>query len=123
MDNNSHHVPSLGSYLGVFGALMFFTAITVGAATLDLGVFNLPIALAIAGTKAALVMWIFMELRHAPRLTRLTAMTGVAFLAILLILTFGDYVGRTMPLPSDPAWLPKSTSIPAAPAHGAEPSH
>jgi cytochrome c oxidase subunit 4 len=118
MDNHSsHEVPSVGAYLGVFGALMVLTVITVGAAMVDLGTFNTPIALAIAGTKATLVMWIFMELRHAPRLTRLTAVTGIAFLAILLILTFGDYYGRT--LSTNPkTWLPQPAApAPAAPVH------
>ncbi|MEZ5351350.1 MAG: cytochrome C oxidase subunit IV family protein [Bryobacteraceae bacterium] len=123
MDNHSsHEIPSVGAYVGVFGALMVFTAITVGAATLDLGMMNTPIALAIAGCKAAMVMWIFMELRHAPRLTRLTAITGIAFLAIMLILTFGDYYGRTLPDTPPKAWLPQPATAPA-PAHAPSQGH
>lgn len=118
MDNHpQHQVPSIAAYVGVFTALMVLTGVTVGAASLDLGIMNTPIALAIAGTKASLVMWIFMELRHASRLTRLTAVTGVAFLSILLILTFGDYVGRTMPPPTK-TWLPQpAPAAPASPVH------
>lgn len=106
MANNhggGHHVPPVSHYIGVFLALMVFTGITVGAATVDLGIFNTPVALAIAGCKAAMVMYIFMELRHAPPLTRAAALSGIVFLAIMLILTFNDYVGRNW-LPYPPAW-------------------
>jgi len=93
-NQHQHAIPSVGAYVGVFLALMVLTALTVGAAILDLGFMNTPIALAIAGTKAGLVMWIFMELRHASSLTRLAALSGIAFLAIMLIMTFNDYIGR-----------------------------
>lgn len=107
-ENHEHALPSVGAYVGVFLALMVLTAITVASAALDLGWLNTPIALAVAGTKATLVMWIFMELRHAPPLTRLAAVTGVAFLAILLILFLTDYqMGRTLWTPDPPTWLDK----------------
>jgi cytochrome c oxidase subunit 4 len=95
-NKHEHHVTPTGVYIGVFLGLMVLTAVTVGAAMIDLGALNTPIALAIAGTKATLVMYFFMELRHAPPLTRLVALTGIMFLSILLILTFGDYFGRGM---------------------------
>jgi cytochrome c oxidase subunit 4 len=105
MDNkHGHSVPSIWAYVGVFAALMVLTAVTVAAATVHLGAFNTPVALAIAGTKASLVMWIFMELRHAPALTRTVALTGIVFLTIMLILTFGDYFGRGLAV-SPKSWL------------------
>lgn len=125
---HSHHVPSVAHYVGVFAALMVLTAVTVGAASLDLGLLNTPIALVIAGTKAFLVMYIFMELRNASPLTRLSALSGVVFLAIMLIMIGQDYVARTyLPYPAN--WgktLPVDESNPqpaanaspaAAPAH------
>jgi len=101
--HGNHQIPSAATYVGVFLALMVLTAITVGAAMVDMGVLNTPIALAIAGTKATIVMYFFMELRHAPPLTRMAAIAGIAFLAILLILVFGDYFGRGL-LARPPAW-------------------
>ena len=121
-----HHVPPVSHYVGVFLALMAFTAITVVAAKLDLGLLNTPIALAIAATKAFMVMYIFMELRSAPALTRLSALSGIVFLAIMLIMIGQDYAARSvMPYPTN--WgkaLPIDQSAPpppppphAAPAH------
>jgi cytochrome c oxidase subunit 4 len=103
MEKHQHHITPVSSYVGVFLALMVFTAITVGAATVNIGFMNTPIALLIAGTKAFLVMYFFMELRHAPPLTRMAALAGIVFLAILLALTFGDYFGRWI-LPGPARW-------------------
>jgi cytochrome c oxidase subunit 4 len=105
MDNkHGHSIPSVWAYVGVFTALMVLTAITVGAAMIDLGRLNTPVALIIAGTKASLVMWIFMELRHSSSLTRTVALTGIVFLTIMLVLTFSDYFGRGMAV-SPESWL------------------
>ena len=49
----SVHVMPVKTYILVFLALMALTAITVGAAFLDLGVLNTVIMLGIAGTKAS----------------------------------------------------------------------
>ena len=119
---HQHHVPPVAHYVGVFLALMVFTGITVVAAKLDLGALNTPIALTIAGTKAFMVMYIFMELRHASALTRLAAVSGIAFLAIMLIMIGQDYAARHyMPYPKN--WgktLPNSPAdLPAVPAHAA----
>lgn len=126
---HEHHVPSIAHYVGVFAALMVLTAATVGVASLDLGRLNTIVALSVAGVKAFLVMYIFMELRNAPSLTRLAAMTGIVFLAILLIMVGQDYGARTV-LHDPPNWgktLPIDqnapvTATPAAPAAHA-PAH
>ena len=103
---------------------MVFTAITVVAAKFDLGLFNTPIALAIAGTKAFMVMYIFMELRSASPLTRMAALSGVVFLAIMLIMIGQDYGARHyMPYPTN--WgktLPNAPEGQAPPVH-AVPAH
>ncbi|MFN7925742.1 MAG: cytochrome C oxidase subunit IV family protein [Bryobacteraceae bacterium] len=106
-DNHQHHVPAVSAHWRLPCAHVVLTGI-VAVAMLDLGKLqHTVVALAVAGTKAALVMWIFMELRHAPPLTRLAAITGVAFLAILLILVLTDYsIGRVW-MPDPPTWLEK----------------
>lgn len=126
---SSHHVPAISHYVGVFAALMVLTAATVGVASLDLGALNTVVAMAVAGAKAFLVMYIFMELRHAPSLTRLSALSGIVFLAIMLIMIGQDYAARHyMPyptnwgktLPVDQTAAPATTATPApahAPAH------
>jgi cytochrome c oxidase subunit 4 len=78
----------------VFFALIALTAITVGAAFLDLSFFNTPVALGIASIKALLVMTYFMELRHSPRLQ--VAMVGASFLFLLIMISFtmSDFISR-----------------------------
>ena len=90
----SENVTSPITYLLVFLALMVLTAVTVGASYVNLGAFNNLVALAIAFTKAALVVWIFMNMRHASPLSRLAAAGGLLWLVILFGLTLADYWTR-----------------------------
>ena len=90
----SQNVTSPAAYLAVFGALMVLTGLTVGAAYLDAGGFNDLIAMAIAFTKATLVVWIFMGMRHASPLSKLAAAGGLLWLVILFGLTLADYWTR-----------------------------
>ena len=87
-------VTSPVAYLAVFGALMVLTGVTVGVAFVDLGVFNDLVAMAIAFLKASLVVWIFMNMRHGSPLSRLAAVGGILWLAILFGLTLTDYWSR-----------------------------
>ena len=93
--NGSHAIASPGTYVGVFLALMVLTALTVAVAWVDLGLLNTPVALAIAGAKAALVVWFFMEVRHAHPVTKLVMLSAVVWLVILGALTFSDYMSRS----------------------------
>jgi cytochrome c oxidase subunit IV len=82
------------TYFLVFGALMLLTFITAGAAYLDLGALNTPVALTIAIVKALLVMVFFMHLRHSDFLTWLFAGAGVLWLLHLLVFLLSDYLSR-----------------------------
>jgi cytochrome c oxidase subunit 4 len=97
-----HHAPSPATYYRIFGALIALTILTVGAAYLPmpekLTWFHTPVALAIAVAKATLVLLFFMHLWHSPRLTWLVAYGSLLWLAILLALTFSDYLTRTWTL-------------------------
>jgi cytochrome c oxidase subunit 4 len=97
---SGHESPgsALRAYLGVFAALMFFTALTVWAAFQHLGVWNTPVALGIAVAKAMLVALIFMHLRQSPRLTIFVVSAAVLWLAFLIVITVSDYLTRS--------WLP-----------------
>ncbi|MBI2930683.1 MAG: cytochrome C oxidase subunit IV family protein [Planctomycetes bacterium] len=78
----------------VFVALLALTGSSVGAAYLDLGVFNTILALAIAGVKASLVALYFMHLRYSSKLVWLFAGGSFFWLGILLALTLNDYLTR-----------------------------
>lgn len=90
----AEHTASLKGYLLVFAALMILTAATVGAAFVDLGMFNDVLAMAIAVTKAVLVILIFMHVAHSSRMTKISIIAGFLWLAILIGLTLTDYLSR-----------------------------
>lgn len=91
----SHIAPKSQLY-GVFGALMVLTVLTVAVSRVDLGLLNLPVALAIAVTKAALVVLIFMEVKFSPKLIQVSAAVGFLFLGIMVYYTMTDYLSRNM---------------------------
>ena len=90
----SEHSTSPLVYFLTFGALMVLTVLTVWVATIDMGRANDVVAMAIAVTKALLVLWFFMHLRYSTRVTVLTAVAGFFWLAILIFLTLNDYATR-----------------------------
>jgi cytochrome c oxidase subunit IV len=98
VSHNGTHTASPKVYFAVFAALMLFTALTIWAAFQHLGVWNTPVALAIAVTKALLVALIFMHLKDSPKLTMLVVLSSVLWLAFLIVITVSDYLTR--------AWLP-----------------
>lgn len=98
MSRNESSHPTLGAYFGVFTTLMLLTALTAWASFQHLGVWNTPVALTIAVTKALLVALIFMHLRYSPKLTAFVVAASVLWLAVLIIITVSDYLTRP--------WLP-----------------
>jgi cytochrome c oxidase subunit 4 len=89
----AHIVPRRTFYL-VYLALIVLTVTTTGVAYLDLGPFNIVVALAIAFTKATLVVLFFMHVRFVDNVTKGFVLGGVLWLLILIVLTMNDYVTR-----------------------------
>lgn len=90
----SEHIVSRGIYAGIGATLLLFTGITYYVATLDLGPFNVVVALTIATFKASLVVLYFMHARYSPRRTQLVIIAGFFWLALLLGMTLSDYLTR-----------------------------
>lgn len=88
------HIAPVKSYVTVFGTLMVLTTITVAAAFTNLGSLNFPVALAIAITKATVVILFFMHVKYSSRLTQLICGVSFFFLVILFGLTLTDYLSR-----------------------------
>lgn len=65
-------------------ALTALLALTVTLTFAPMGGWRLPASLAIASAKAGLIVWIFMELRREGGITRLAALAGLLFLALLI---------------------------------------
>ncbi|HLL72703.1 MAG TPA: cytochrome C oxidase subunit IV family protein [Pyrinomonadaceae bacterium] len=92
----SEHIVSKKVYYLIFGALMVLTALTVWVANIDLGSekLNTVVALAIAVTKAVLVVLYFMHVRYSSRLTWVVVAGGFLWLVIMVGLTLSDYLSR-----------------------------
>jgi len=90
----SGEVLSRRTYVFVFLALLALAVITTFVSFIDMGPFNIVVALSIAFLKAALVSLFFMGLVHSPRLCKMTLAGGVLWLGILILLTLTDYVTR-----------------------------
>jgi len=90
----SGHVSPKSTYYGIFGSLMVLTALTIGVAFIHLGRLNFPVAIAIAVTKATLVILFFMHVKYSSRLTKMVVGMAMFFLVVLLGLTLTDYLSR-----------------------------
>jgi cytochrome c oxidase subunit 4 len=93
---------SIPTYTFVYLWLVVLMFATIGAWALDLGAFNILIALSIAILKAVLVIIYFMHVKYGGRLIWVFSGGAFFWLAIMLALTFSDYVSRT--------WVPRRLS-------------
>jgi cytochrome c oxidase subunit 4 len=103
MQEAKHKIDSIRTYLLIYLALMALLIATVVAGMIDLGRWNVVIALAIAVVKALLVILFFMHVRHSSRQTWIFASASFLWLALLLIGTTGDYATRPEPIPNSGA--------------------
>ena len=70
--------------LGTAAALFALTVLTVAASRVDMGAFNVVLALGIAGLKASLVALFFMHLKYQGRFKAVVFGTAL-FFAVLLV--------------------------------------
>jgi cytochrome c oxidase subunit 4 len=98
-ENADVHVVSRGVYFAVAAALIVLLVLTYAAAQIDLGPFNIVVALAIAIVKAGLVVTFFMEAKWSSRLTWLFAGAGLLWLALLIGGVLEDVLTRAHILP------------------------
>ena len=92
--HHTGHIVSPRVYGIIFSALIILTATTVGASYLELGPFNVVVALAIACIKAVLVILFFMHVKYSSRLTKLTVAAGFFTFLVLLTMSMTDYISR-----------------------------
>lgn len=94
-----HHIVPVRTYVLVWLALVIGTISTyLIAEYVDIGPWNIVVALLIAGTKMSLVIYFFMHVKFNDPLTRLFVGAGFFWLVILIVMTMADYVSR--------GWLP-----------------
>ena len=94
-EHAEHHIVTPLQYCFVFGTLLLFTGITVGAAYVDLKWANPVIALAIACFKAVIVILFFMHVKYQSRLIKMTVGAGFFTFIVLITMTMADYISRS----------------------------
>ena len=91
------HTVSRGFYVFIGLCLMVLTALTVGAAFINLGALNPVIALGIATLKAVLVVLFFMHAKYtSERMTKVVIVASIFWLMLLLALSLADYTTRLL---------------------------
>ena len=95
-DTHTHHVSSPQLLVATFLALVALTILTVAVSfaqrdgLIDLGQWDMPVTLAIATVKAALVAVIFMHLQHDKLFNSVLLIGGVLFMALFIGMTILD---------------------------------
>jgi cytochrome c oxidase subunit 4 len=90
MKVHTEHITPVKVYIAVGLALLVMTAITVAVSFIDLGPYNITIALLIASIKALLVAFFFMHLFWDNKLYLIIFAGSLLFLTIFLTLTMFD---------------------------------
>ena len=84
------HIVPVPILLGVFAALLVLTGLTVAVTYVDLGMWNLWVALGIATVKASLVALYFMHLRYDKPFNAVILVSALVFLALFVTLAMMD---------------------------------
>jgi len=84
------HVVATKTFVLIWLALLILTALTIGAAGLQMGKWSMLANLLIASTKAGLVLWFFMHLKYEHRLFKLLLLVPIGTITIIIGLTFLD---------------------------------
>ncbi len=92
--SSSGHILPVSIYVAIWAALMVLTATTALASFIELGDWNIVLALVIATIKGTLVVLFFMHLKYSPKLTMVTVIASLFFLFLLLSLSMTDYLTR-----------------------------
>jgi cytochrome c oxidase subunit 4 len=110
--HEDHHIVPMSTYYKIFGALMVLLILTVLAAEVEMNKvlgenfawMNIIIALAIAFTKAILIVLYFMHVKFSSRLIMVFAFMAYFFVGIMFMMTYADYMTRDWL----PGWLPQA---------------
>ncbi len=85
-----NHAIGTRTFMLVWATLLGLTGLTIEAARLELGKWSMIANIAIASTKASLVLWFFMHLKQETRLFKLLLFVPIITISIIIGLTFVD---------------------------------
>ena len=101
LDPLGEHISPLSMYIGVFGALLVLTVLTVLVSTsVDLGAASIFVAMGIALVKGTLVATYFMHLKYDTKLNVFVFISSLLFMGIFFAFTATDlgYRGQVNPM-------------------------
>ena len=93
-EHNENHIVPVRVYVAVFLTLIAMTWVTAWISTVDLGPFNIYVALSIAIFKASLVILFFMHVKYQSNLIKITVGAGFFTFLALVTMTLLDYISR-----------------------------
>jgi len=97
--NNTEHIEEhephngFGNYFVIWLTLIALTALTVGVAGFDLGMYTIVVALLIASVKAMMVINVFMHVKYDDALMKAVIAACASVLIIILIFLGTDVLG------------------------------
>lgn len=94
MEHKDHHIMTIKTATAVLAALLILTVITVAVSRVDLGYFNVVVALLVATTKSLFVIMFFMHLKYENRMMQMFVFVCFLILAIFIGMTFFDVAYR-----------------------------
>ena len=94
MDGHKVHITPIKTYLAVATLLLVLTIATVVVSFVNLGAFNVTVALAIASVKALLVAFFFMHLFYDNKIYLIIFGMALLFFTIFLTFTMFDTTTR-----------------------------
>jgi len=95
-ESMAHPIVATKTYVGIWVGLICLTFLTAMASRIELGHFNIVLALLIATCKATLVVLFFMGVKYiSQKMTIVVLIAGLFWLFLLLGLGFTDYFSQT----------------------------
>lgn len=93
MDEQKHIVP-YKIFIIIWILLLFLTFVTVLVSRINLGYFNILVAMIVATSKAALVVLFFMHLKYEDKLFKVMVFISFLVLGIFISFSFFDVAFR-----------------------------
>jgi cytochrome c oxidase subunit IV len=93
-EHEEHREENMVTYTVVIILLMVLLAVTYWAYTLNLGAWNLPVAMIIAVVKASLVLMVFMHVRLSPKIVWVFSIASFFWLVLMIAGFENDYIAR-----------------------------
>jgi cytochrome c oxidase subunit 4 len=92
--NHTDHILPFSLYMKVGATLLLLTGLTTWVAQIQLGEFNLVVAMVIAATKGSLVALFFMHLKYTNRIFAAVFVGALLMLAVFIVFTMFDTMSR-----------------------------